>query len=409
MRDRLVESLIKEAAADEGKLCSAVRRILAHLLEQNQAYRAQLHPDEVGIHPSNRDGGGVEESHVHALAAKIATLGFLWDQCSGAVCVEDDKHMTIADFTVATLSACPRLAPAEKSRIRYGSLSCSHTNQFLRSAAASVLCDIPEISDNQRMSASKMCIGDNALADALEKGLQWLVIKADVIANFPELPTLIQSSRNAPGHLHMEETQADTMMKMLTLSLQHVDNGRPNWNAVRAELEKTCSKYAQDFYAIQKYIQKWAGGREGFYLKELQRFWATRVPHGRSVSASFLAALADLPIDANELCPRLITALVKAQAACPPHDCAGGVCKMISLAEIKSLRDKVVERNQAEQILKQSRETLAGHGQKIQPAEILQLQSNLDLDVATALLSKATGPQKLEPGCIFASKFSFYC
>ena len=274
-RDRFVENLIKEALTEDGKLCSAVNGILDHLLEQNQAYKAQLRPDEVGIHPSNRDGGGVEESHVHALAAKIATLGFLWDQCSGAVCVEDSRDKTIANFTVASLSACAGLAPAEISQIRYGSLSCSHTNQLLRCATAAVPCEIPEISENQRMSAVKMCAGDANLCEAMAKGLNRLVIKADAIAEFPELPALIQSSRNAPGHLHREETQIDTMMKMLTLSQQHAVDGRPNWNAVRAEVEKTCSRFIPDFLAFQRYIQTWAGGPEGFYLKELQKYWAT--------------------------------------------------------------------------------------------------------------------------------------
>ena len=399
MRDKHVETLITAAAADKGKLCSAVRRILTHLLQHNQAYRARLKPDEVGIHPSNRAGGGVEDSHVHALAARIATLGFVWEQCSGAVCVEDNTQMTIADFTVATLSACPRLAPAQKNMIRYGALSCSHTNQFLRSAVAGVACDIPEISQNQRMSASKMCARDTALAEAFEKGLHWLVIKANIIATFPELPALIRSFCNSPGHLQLCDTQIDTMMKMLSLSQQHWENGRPNWGAVRTELEKTCSKHAPDFGAFQKYIQTWAGGPEAFYLKELQNFWATRVPLGRIVHAALWAALAVLPMDAGELCPRVITAIVKAQAACPPPWCVGGLCRKFSVSDIISLRDKVAERKQAEIILMQSRMTLTEHCQNLQPAVILRLQSNLDIAVAAALLSKGTGPNQLKAGC----------
>ena len=201
-RDESIVELIKAAQTDEGKLCSSVQQLLKRLLDQSQAYIASIKPDEVGIHPANRDGGGVEEAHVHALGAKIATLGFLWSECKSAVCVEDDKTMTIAEFTVSCLSACPRLAPVQKHTIRYGSLSGSHTNQLLRCAAAGAPCDILEISASQRMCASNMTQGDPEFAKAIECGLEWMVIKAETVSRYPELPALIQSSRNAPGSLH---------------------------------------------------------------------------------------------------------------------------------------------------------------------------------------------------------------
>ena len=310
-RDPVIVNLIKAARDHEGKLCSSAQSLLKHTLEQNQAYRAIIRPDEVGVHPSNRDGGGVEEAHVHALGAKISRLGFLRSECSGAVCVEDSKSVTIAEFTVACLNACPRLAPAQKNTIRYGSLSGSHTNQLLRCAAAAAPCDIPEISENQRMSAAKMCQGDPEFAKAIECGLEWLVLKAETVEKYPELPALIQSSRNAPGSLHREETQIDIMMRMLTLSQQHIgDDQNPNWAAVRSELEKTCSRHAPDFISFQKFIRAWAGGPEAFFLKELQTFWAARVPPGRYLPGAIWCALGELECEASELCPRVVMAFV---------------------------------------------------------------------------------------------------
>ena len=108
-----VAELARRALTDGGKQPAIVHLIINDLLEHNQAYRARLCPDEVGIHPSNRDGGGVEESHVHDIGRKIVRMGFLAPKCAGAVCVEEDAQGTIGEFTVNCLAAAPRLAPTQ--------------------------------------------------------------------------------------------------------------------------------------------------------------------------------------------------------------------------------------------------------------------------------------------------------
>ena len=132
------------------------------------------------------------------------------------------------------------------------------------------------------------------------------------------------------------------MIRMLRLSRQYTGaNGCTQWTSVRIELEKTCSKHAPDFLSFQKYIQMWAGGADAFFLKELQKFWAARVPPGRSVPAAFWTALSELQCDANELCPRVVTAIVEAQATCREQNVLGGVCKLYSASDIKALNTKM--------------------------------------------------------------------
>ena len=143
----------------------------------------------------------------------------------------------------------------------------------------------------------------------------------------------------------------------------------------------------------------WAGGPDALFLKEFQKFWAARVPPGRSVPAAFWTALSELQCDANELCPRVVTAIVEAQATCREQNVLGGVCKLYSASDIKALNTKVVERNQAEHILRQGFQSLAGHSATLQPAETRKLQHDLDIDVATALLDKRGGKRTLEARC----------
>ena len=96
---------------------------MGRLLEQSQARVQQTPPDMVGIHPSNRDGGGVLWAHMHELGANVVKLGFMWEECNTAVCVEDDEQGSIAAFTQKFLAAAAPQLVAAGGNVQYGSLA----------------------------------------------------------------------------------------------------------------------------------------------------------------------------------------------------------------------------------------------------------------------------------------------
>ena len=392
--DPFIEELIRRTKQGDGKLCTTVETILQRLLEQNQAYKRQIYPAEVGIHPRNRDGGGVSWSHVHTLGSNLATLGFVWEECSHAVCVEDDSQMTIAHFTDKFLAAAhPHLAKANVHRIKYGSLSCSHTNQFLCAAAAAVPCNEPALIEGQRMSLAKICKGDPDMKEAMEKGLKWLVLKATAVKLYPALPDLIQAARNAPGQLHKPESQIQVMMRMSAMAkkVTHAD-GLPNWAAIHNQISKTCPRIQlSELASLQRFLQRWGGGDHAAHLKDLAKFWTSRVGDGRAVDPKTFDALAKLPLNAAELCPRVVTAIVKAQAVCSAEYAPGGIGKLITSAEILSLSDKkAAERKEANTILIQCRLALNKEATALSQAAKFQLLCDLDIHVGRAVTGKGT-------------------
>ena len=107
------------------------------ILEENgllQFYT--LSPKMVGVALPNRAGGGVNALEVNLLASDICEVGWSWDACRHAACIEEKPGSTVIEDFNKRLAADSGLAPVEEGTIKYGSLSCSHTRQALRAISA---------------------------------------------------------------------------------------------------------------------------------------------------------------------------------------------------------------------------------------------------------------------------------
>ena len=240
------------------------------------------------------------------------------------------------------------------------------------------------------MSMAKICSDDKALAEAIEHGVAWTVIRASVVLQHPELPGLIQASKNAPGNLHEEETQVQLMMRMSLLSQKCLlECGAPNWAHVHKETAKTSSKHCENLLIFQKFIQRWGGGAKAYHIRELLNFWSTHVQAGRMLNPKLLQSLAELRLEANELCPRLVLAIVKADATCATQYVSGGVCELITTADVAGLEKTPSARNAAESLLKHSRELLLKHGSALASATQLKVLCDFDIRVARVAVGRA--------------------
>ena len=168
--DKEIAALLRET--DDGRraqVVSTVDTILKKLEQDGLAYRMRIPAGLVGVHPANRNGYGLSSVEVHALGADIVTLGWSWSACSHAVCLEDEDSV-IGKFT-EQLSLQPGLAPLSASIIKYGSLSCSHTNAFLNACNAGLETEVESLqSADRRLSASTLGDADPLLKDALARG-----------------------------------------------------------------------------------------------------------------------------------------------------------------------------------------------------------------------------------------------
>ena len=110
-----------------------------------------IKPMNVGVHPDNRYGLGVKADYMQKLAAKIFRSGFRWSACVDAICTEETYDHQVAMFTTKLQKRSALLGRQTTSEIHYGSLACSHLNQWFVAALSSAECEEKEMSVDGRM------------------------------------------------------------------------------------------------------------------------------------------------------------------------------------------------------------------------------------------------------------------
>ena len=225
----------------DGHVVQGCEKVLALLSSVKMTYEAQLLPRQVGVHPDNRDGYGLNSEDVHGLGQDIFRMGWAWDQVAGAICVEEAPNSKVfEEFNKALADGSSKLAPVDADAVKYASLSCSHTNAFLRALAAGVSSDCEAMSESGKFCLRKVESHDPDLALAATKGLTWLVLTHEVATRFPALAGLIQQARNAPGHVARLESEVQVMLTMQRM----------------ASAEQRQTKASADYERIQKMVMR---------------------------------------------------------------------------------------------------------------------------------------------------------
>jgi hypothetical protein len=215
--DPSIVKLLASVEKGDARLVSVVDEVLGKLEEQKLVWRAHIPPCAAGVHPDNRGGYGVSAPEVHRLGATITAAGWSHAATAHAVCVEDTARRT-ARFMENLVVSSPGLGKVDPCEIRYGSLSCSHTNQFLVAAMCKVETDQQSLAVGGRMSADMLGSRDPMMKEAFTKGLMWLVIAHEAAVKYPTLCELVQAARNSSGAAHHRENSFQIMAKAASIA-----------------------------------------------------------------------------------------------------------------------------------------------------------------------------------------------
>lgn len=320
----------------DAQLISIIDNVVARLVDQKLAWTMKVPPKFVGVHPANRGGYGVSAVEVHALGRDIVQMGWSPAATAHAVCIEDGPDKSIAKFTARLSRGTPGLGVVEESTIKYGSLACSHTNQFLVAVLSQVESEHESLTIAGRMSQAKLGARDPKLAEALEHGMSWLVLSSQVAELYPRLPDLIQHARNATGAVQRLESEFAILSKIQAMVALR-GSGSVDWARI-GEAVGARSKLAKaEIGSLLRFVQLFGGGDDGRFIRDLEHFSKVFVPTGRVVPIATFAALTELKLAPADVPPFFISAVIKAQAGCPPSKVANGICRFISPAEIASL------------------------------------------------------------------------
>jgi hypothetical protein len=397
-----VKSLLASISSTDGRLVSVIDTALEIMEKEGLAWRAKVPCRLVGVHPANRGGYGVNPAEVHRLGSQIVAMGFSKAACSHAVAIENGGGIC-TKFT-EMMQASPMLGTC--TAIQYGSVSCSHTNEFLKAVMCGVETDYENLCDaDKTMSYNRLC-KDGGLKEALDHGLDWLIVSASAVHQFPQLPDYIQSARNLTGAVHQQEDSFQLLNKIQNLASHQYKacGGIVDWSEIEKILVRRCHASVEEVGPLVKFCRQYGGGEAGTFVADLCAFQKDFVPPGRVVPVGTWKSLTDLKLGPKELAPHFMCAVLKSQAACPKAKLDGNICKYISNSDINSLQGQKKDLMlQAEAVLSECRAAVSGKG--LPEAAVAKALGKLDVHMVKLVLNKG-GPNQCQSPSEIAQTFA---
>jgi hypothetical protein len=389
-----VNALVRDADI-RGTIVQCKDRILALLLDSGLAVKQWLSPDNVAVHPLNRDNYGVNPKDCHALMKDIFSLGWSFEQVH-AVAVEiasEEERLKTYDFNRILCQGSAGLLPAATpaDQIKAASVTCGHTNSGLRAIRARVCCEYPELSMESQFSPEKIRLKDSEFGRAIDNGLQWTVISAKVVLECPGLVTMLQAAGNAPGQIQKAENEIQVMMRLHATAKTCRDAaGQVDWQRVLQVVSRTKPPCLPDLPDLVQFVAKKAGtGDDAFLLHELEQFHKMHVPTNHVVKGGFYSQLAAFELSPTAPAPFWTMACLKTQYSCPASKVRSGECKFISATDLKNCTavwKKDVEK--VESLMKECRAKLHLVKDDLTDAQRTHLLGLLDVRLVSHVMNK---------------------
>ena len=327
-----------------GNRVSVWEEVQAVLVKANLAWCAQVPPEHVGTHPSNRSslGLGATEAHVHG--AQILKTGWSWRKAADAAAIEappdgSDDWYHVDGINVMYAQLADGLLPP-LVQLKLLSIGGGHTNAFLRAVKGGCKTPVTKLADaSGHLNKEELCVGRAAFKEAVELGMKWFIIHCHAPTVWPGLVRFAQAALNTDAK--NEQSEVEVMLDMANLMRSALTNqSEPNWK----QIEETacfsmppCSPYIGSLSAIVR--DHTAGGQ---LLEELSEFYKSFgcSEHGatRKLGAEFASRLASLSWGPGERFPFVVLACMETNLW--SSKIVDGICKLISVTNLSSLTTK---------------------------------------------------------------------
>ncbi len=244
------------------------------------AWTTHIDSDFVHVHDKNRDGFGCSSSDVHALCDDILDIGFNPLEPK-PICAElspaDSVRIQSFNEKLARNAndTCPR-APIQQGSVKFGSLASSHLNQVLRlfkSCSKHDESKHPSLCQNGHLNPDSLKHHDKDFYEAVNRGLQWLVISNEVLHAFPILGQLIQESSNTANQLARREGELQLSRRIFNL-WKDTQSSNPStsltFNDMREQILRSRPAAAPSAPYLFAFVMKFGGGDSAVLLNETE-------------------------------------------------------------------------------------------------------------------------------------------
>ena len=377
-----IKALLDKAAG--GRLVQSMTELHEYLMGQKLAWKQRLQCSLVGVHTANRDGLGVSAAHVHELIGSIAAIGYSCEE-SRSICLEipsgpsGDEVRQFNDKLVSDSKG--KLAAVEPGALRYASIVGSHANQACRAFVAGIGHDSAAVTVDKKLSLSKLEMTDPAWFKAINEGVLWTIVSAEIQEKFPEYAGLAQAAGNTANQIASSEVDLQLCRKV-SLAVEAHMKRKPGtavqYGEIAPEILRSRPPSASSLPSIFSFVMKCSGGSgPDAYLNRTERYIRGHGASNRSLGADLWGALAAEIKGSSQLV--VFRHMLLKVAFC----CAD---RTLTVTDVKrtltSSNSKVV---QAEQLFLKTSRLLAS-----QPniSEVQAALGKLEINLATFILGK---------------------
>jgi hypothetical protein len=253
--------------ADEGAALVTLRDDAFALLVSSKLMSVvKLHCMEIGFHPLNRGGAGIDPSEVIRKVLAFARVGFSMKEADNGCVVESTSSaFEQANREIIRISGGMLAPVAFRGQLKFFTLTTSHTNQALRAIHGELKSSDPSIAVDGKISRA-LLERDHRLKTVLAEGLDYKVIPDAVAVAFPQLVELIMAADNVPQALSHSDSPCAQMLNMSRLAAMQITSdasGCIDWSAIIRHVGLTAPPNIRDLPALAKFTELWSGGARG--------------------------------------------------------------------------------------------------------------------------------------------------
>ena len=227
-----------------------VRRAAAYRIKyRREGGLVRIPVEQVGFHPTNRDGQPPNGSWCMELFKEILDVGFDAEESdNGGIVVEARPgSRAVHDFNREACDGDPFHVPVVTGWIAFGSLSHSHLHQTLCNIRGGGVCTVEVASEAGKYSLVKLRAANPSFSRAAETGLLWDILSSAIEDEEPDGCAIIQAAMNAKNSLFLMRHEMQALAALVQYTHSAAVAARAlSLDSARRKLKATCPDFASD-------------------------------------------------------------------------------------------------------------------------------------------------------------------
>ena len=265
--------------AEKGALVRSMDAVYRILEEHNLLSEQRISARFMGVHRLNRDGSGVSCAHVSQLLQDLVELGWSHAEFKGMaieLSQKDSAEVRTYNQKLIAESGGGLADFQDIESLKFATIAGSHTTQVLRLFLSGATHNLESVSEQGRLSLSKLKKRDPDFHDAVINGATFKIVSRVVAEEFPDFCRLAQSAANASGHVAREETELQVCRKIVAcveeLRRQKGDGASITLQDIKHQVLRSKPRCASTVPALFMFTLRFGGGSSAHLLQQTEAF-----------------------------------------------------------------------------------------------------------------------------------------